>query len=292
MTFHQPVLLDAVVHWINVQTSHGIYCDCTVGGAGHLLALLDKSVGATFIGIDWDPEAIAYARAMIMPHKERCFLFEDSFVNLGLILDRLKIDSVDGVLFDLGVSYHQVTTPERGFSFDRPGKLQMHMSPHTSPLAEKLHRAPREEIIKVLRQYGDVRNARKIGTAIFENKKSLVTTLDLRYLLEKIIPRRYLKKNLHKIFQALRIWTNNELRNLEIGIAVALTRLKQHGRIVVISYHSGEDRIVKNFFREAQKKGEMRILNKKVIRPSKDEVEKNPRARSAKLRAGEKCVVS
>ncbi|KPJ73471.1 hypothetical protein AMJ52_03565 [candidate division TA06 bacterium DG_78] len=292
MTFHQPVLLDAVVQWINVQTSRGIYCDCTVGGAGHLLALLNNSVDATFIGIDWDPEAIAYARAMIMPHKERCFLFEDSFVNLGLILDRLKITYVDGVLFDLGVSYHQVTTPERGFSFDRSGKLLMHMSPHTLPLAEKLNQAQREEIIQVLKKYGDVRSARKIGTAIFENKRSLVTTLDLRNLLEKIIPRRYLKKNLHKVFQALRIWTNNELKNLETGLTVALARLKQHGRIIVISYHSGEDRIVKNLFREAQKRGEVLILNKKVIRPSKDEVEKNPRARSAKLRAGEKCVVS
>jgi 16S rRNA (cytosine1402-N4)-methyltransferase len=292
MIFHQPVLIDAVVHWINVQTSHGIYCDCTVGGAGHLLALLNTFVDTTCIGIDWDPEAIAHAQAMTIPYKDRCFLFEDSFINLGLILDRLKIDYVDGILFDLGVSYHQVTTPERGFSFDRPGKLLMRMSPHTLPLAEKLRWASREEIIKVLRQYGDVRNARKIGTAIFENKKSLATTLDLRYLLEKIIPRRYLKKNLHKIFQALRIWTNDELRNLEIGIVVALARLKQHGRIVVISYHSGEDRIVKNLFREAHKKGEMHILNKKVIRPSRDEIEKNPRARSAKLRVGEKCAVS
>jgi 16S rRNA (cytosine1402-N4)-methyltransferase len=292
MTFHQPVLLDAVVQWINVRTSHGIYCDCTVGGAGHLVALLKNTTDASFIGIDCDPEAIAYAHAVITPYRERCFLFEDSFVNLGLILDRLNIDYVDGVLFDLGISYHQVTTAERGFSFERSGKLLMNMSPHTLSLAEKLKRAQREEIIQVLKKYGDVRNARQIGTAIFENKRSLMTTLDLRNLLEKIIPRRYLKKNLHKVFQALRIWTNNELKNIETGIAVALTRLKQHGRIVVISYHSGEDRIVKNLFREAQKRGKMRILHKKVIRPSKDEVEKNPRARSAKLRAGEICVAS
>lgn len=292
MVFHRPVLLDAVIQWINLRQDNGIYCDCTVGGAGHLLALLKKTRETKFIGIDWDPEAIAYARKMTMLHKDRCFLFEDSFVNLGSILDRLNIAGVDGVLFDLGVSYHQLTTPERGFSFERDGRLLMCMSPRTPALSEKIRNTTKQDIIHILKEYGDVCNNRKIGAAIFENRKSLGTTLDLRKLLEKIIPRRYFKKNLHKVFQALRIWTNDELANLRSGILIASARLNPHGRILVISYHSGEDRIVKNLFRDAQKQKELKILYKKVLRPSEDEVKNNPRARSAKLRVGEKCVGS
>ena len=290
MIFHQPVLLREVIQWLNLRKDGGIYCDCTVGGAGHLLALLKETQKAKFIGIDWDPEAIAYAQELIMAYKERCRLFEDNFANLGLILDTQNIKGIDGVLFDLGVSYHQLTTAERGFSFERDGRLLMQMSPKTLQLQEKIQRTTMKEIIWVLKEYGNVLNCRKIGTEIFENRNSLKTTLDLRKLVEKTTSRKFFKKNLHKVFQALRIWVNDELVNLKIGILTAIERLNPLGRILVISYHSGEDRIVKNLFRDSHRKGELKILNKKVLRPSEDEIKNNPRARSAKLRVGEKCV--
>jgi len=282
--------LAEIIEYIKLRSEDAIYCDCTVGGGGHLLAMLKATKTAKFIGIDWDPEAIAYAQEIIMPYEERCVLFEDNFVNLGLILDQLDICGIDGLLFDLGVSYHQLTTPARGFSFEREGSLLMRMSSQVPSLFEKIRRATKEEIIKVLYEYGDVRHGRRVGIAIFENKKSLSTTLDLRRLIEEITPKRFLKKNLHKIFQALRIWTNDELANIRMGISGALSKLNNGGRILVISYHSGEDRIVKNIFRDAQHKGELKIINKKVLSPLADEVKENPRARSAKLRVGEKCA--
>lgn len=288
--FHRPVMVAEVTQWMNLHNG-GIYCDCTVGGAGHLLAMLETTRRAKFIGIDWDPEAISFSRERIKPYLKRCLLFEDNFSNLGLILDKLRIKSIDGVLFDLGVSYHQLITAERGFSFDREGRLLMQMSPNNPTLLEVLKRTSKEKIIQVLKEYGDVRHCRKIGNLIFKERMNLNTTTDLRNLIGRVTPRKFLKKNLHKIFQALRIWINDELTNLKKGIVGAVERLNSGARILVISYHSGEDRIVKHFFRNLQTKGELNILTKKVIKPHIDEVKSNPRSRSAKLRVGEKCVV-
>ena len=290
MFFHQPVLPAEVLKNMNLQRDEGLYCDCTVGGAGHLLAMLQATERAKFIGIDWDPDAIGYASEVVKRYGERCRLFEDNFTNLGLILDRLGVKGLSGVLFDLGVSHHQLVTSHRGFSFKKEGGLAMHMSPETPTLMEKMRSATRGEIVAVLKEYGDVRNCRRIGTEIYENRKSLKTTFDLRRLIEKATPKRYLRKNLPKVFQALRIWVNDELGNLKNGLSIAFRHLNISGRIVVISYHSGEDRIVKLFFRDLQKKKEMRILHKKVVKPSDDEIISNPRARSARLRTGEKCV--
>jgi 16S rRNA (cytosine1402-N4)-methyltransferase len=289
--FHQPVLVDEIVTWINL-TDDGVYCDCTVGGAGHLLAMLERTRRAQFIGVDCDPEAIAYSRQVTAKYRKRCFLRRNNFVNLDLILDQLKVHTIDGVLFDLGVSYHQLTTSTRGFSFEREGELLMRMSPDIPTLAARLRGAQKEEIVRALREYGEVRNYRKIGNMIFELRRSLDTTLELRKVIEEAVPKRFLKKNLHKVFQALRIWTNDELENLRQGLGVAYRRLAGQGRMLVISYHSGEDRIVKNYFRELRRRGLIRLLNKRVIRPDKMEIDKNPSARSAKLRVIEKCVSS
>jgi 16S rRNA (cytosine1402-N4)-methyltransferase len=289
--FHQPVLVDEIVTWINLRDD-GAYCDCTVGGAGHLLAMLKRTRTARFIGIDCDPAAIAHSRQVTADYRKRCFFFENNFINLDLILDRLKVPTVDGLLFDLGVSYHQLTTSARGFSFDREGDLLMRMSPTSPTLSERLRGAQKEEIVRVLKEYGDVRNYKKIGYRIFEMRRTLNTTLELRNVIEDAVPRRFLKKNLHKVFQALRIWTNDELVNLGQGLLIAYRRLGKQGRMLVISYHSGEDRIVKNFFRGLKKQGQIQLLNKKVIKPNKAEIDRNPSARSAKLRVIEKCVCS
>ena len=291
MFFHQPVLSIEILRFMNVEKDRGYFCDCTVGGAGHLLAMLQRTKRANFIGIEWDRDAFDYAQQKIEPYRDRCLLFEDNFVNLGLILDKLRIKGLAGVLFDLGVSYFQLTTTARGFSFERDGVLSMAMSSKSPSLLQKLRFAPKHEIIKVLKEYGDVHSCRKIGSKIYEQRKSLKTTMDLRWIVDSVIPKRFLKKNLHKVFQALRIWVNDEIENLKLGLTVALDRLEPNARIVVLSYHSGEDRIVKNTFRNLHRDGKLLLLNKKVLRPTEDEIKLNPRARSAKLRAGEKCAL-
>jgi len=292
MIFHQPVLKQEVAAWFNLRDNGRIYCDCTLGGGGHMLALLKATKKARFIGLDWDPEAILHARENLKGYEDRVTLVEDNFINLGLNLDRLGVKTVDGVLFDLGVSYHQLKTPGRGFSYANDGPLTMQMSPRSSGLMERLNQVSRDDMIRILKVYGDVYNARKIGDIIWENRRRIQTTFELRGLIEQSVPSRFLNKNLHKVFQALRIWVNNELENLQTGITFSVERLGKGGRIVVIAYHSGEDRWVKNFFRAAEQTGILKRLHKKVIKPTADEVLQNPASRSAKMRVAEKCVTS
>lgn len=267
----------------------GIYCDCTVGGGGHLLAMLKKIQKARFIGIDIDQEAIAYTQKVISEYKKRVFLVEDNFTNLDLVLNRLGVLGVDGFLFDLGPSYHQLTTPGRGFGFREDGPLLMRMSPKITPLYERLRTTTKDELAWILKNYGDVRYSYPLAQLIYEKRKELKTTSDLVKLLNLRIPQKVLVKNLHKIFQALRIWVNGELENLKIGLKKAVEFLKPQGRLLVISYHSGEDRITKTFFLESERLKILKRLNKKVIRPQPAEIEKNPSCRSARMRIGEKC---
>jgi 16S rRNA (cytosine1402-N4)-methyltransferase len=287
--FHKPVLVNEVVGWMRLQED-GVYCDCTVGGAGHLLAMLRQTNKARLLGIDCDPEAVAYSEAATADYRQRCTIIEGNFVNLDLILRDMNVPNLNGVLFDLGVSYHQLTTPRRGFSFDQEGPLSMRLSPEVPSLREKLSRTDSLELARVLRVYGDVRNYRKIARLIMERFDSIGTTLELRRIIENAVPRRFLKKNLHKVFQALRIWTNAELEKLQPGLEKAFRALAMGGRMLVISYHSGEDRIVKRFFRVLRDECRALVLNKKVIKPNEAEVSTNPSARSARLRIIEKCV--
>lgn len=287
--FHEPVLADEVIYWINLKDD-GIYCDCTVGGGGHLIMMLERTKNARFIGIDWDPEAINFVRSRLSKFGERVTLCEDNFADLDRISKELNINGFNGILFDIGASHHQLTTPERGFSFNNNGKLLMTMSPKLVPLYRKLHSANKEVIYQVLKEYGDVPNARTLAKIIFENRHGINTTMDLRRILETKFPARFLKKNLHRAFQAFRIWTNEELRNLKLGLEKGLKLLVPGGRLIVISYHSGEDRIVKNIFKDFEKSMWIRRLNKKVIRPQLKEIRQNPSARSARLRVVEKCV--
>jgi 16S rRNA (cytosine1402-N4)-methyltransferase len=268
----------------------GIYIDCTVGGAGHMLAMLKHTKRARFVGMDCDPEAVAYSREATAKYQGRCTIIENDFVNLDLILQDINVASVNGILFDLGVSYHQLTTPRRGFSFEREGPLLMRLSPVNPSLRERLRRTDHHELAKILKVYGDVRNCRKIARLIIERRDSLETTLDLRRIIEEAVPRRFLKKNLHKVFQALRIWANAELEKLRQALEKAFRMLTPEGRMLVISYHSGEDRIVKHFFLMLHNERQALVLNKKVIRPSEMEISSNPSARSAKLRVIERCV--
>jgi 16S rRNA (cytosine1402-N4)-methyltransferase len=248
------------------------------------------TVTARFIGLDWDPAALGHARETVREHRARITLIEDNFTNIGLNLDRLGLARVDGVLFDLGASYHQLKTPDRGFSYANDGPLSMRMSPAVPELCDLLGRASRDEIVEVLRRYGDVRGARRLGELIYGHRQRLRSTFELRGLIESCVPARYLTKNLHKVFQAFRIWVNDEIANLRSGLEQAAARLKEAGRLVVISYHSGEDRIVKQVFRNLEAAGSLRRLNKKVLTPRDEEVRRNPASRSAKMRVAERCA--
>lgn len=275
---------------MNIARDHGYYCDCTLGGGGHLEKLLQMTRHARFVGIDWDPDAIAYSRQRLLPYAERLSLCQENYVNLDLILDRLKIDEIDGAIFDLGVSYHQLAADQRGFSFDRDCPLMMNMTPEKPSLIQRLEQADKFKIMEVLRSYGDVRNHRRIGSAIFENRKQLKSTGDLRELVVINTPRRFQVKNLRRVFQALRIWVNDELENVATGLVEAFDRLSTSGRLLAIAYHSGEDRIVKQQFRKWHQQGRGKLIHKKALRPGAAEVSDNPRSRSARLRVVEKCV--
>lgn len=270
----------------------GIYCDCTTGGGGHLAALVERCPGARFIAIDVDPEALAHARTRLADRADRVQFVNANYRDLGLILTRIQTPAVDGILFDLGVSYHQFTTPERGFSFDRDGPLSMQMDPRMPPLYRSLRDLTESEIIRILHEYGDVRLARRIGHAIHGARAKINTTMDLRAAVATCVPRRFLIKSLRQVFQAFRIWVNDELTSLAAGLNQAIAALRPAGRGVVISYHSGEDRVAKRVFIAAESAGMIRRLNKKVIRPGNEEVRRNPASRSARMRVVERCARS
>jgi len=289
MTYHNPVMVAEVITYMRLQPDN-IYVDCTAGGGGHLLRMIEASPESHFVGIDWDPEALAHARKVLGQYTSDCAIHEGNFIDVGLILKGLHIEQVSGILFDFGVSYHQVTTPSRGFSYDYDGPLYMQMSPGLPTLKDRLETTSRSELAHVLRAFGDVRSYRTIAELLYAQRKDLETTGDIRAIVEQVTPKRFHKKNCRRVFQALRIWVNDELTNISTGLAEAFGCLKNGGRLVTIAYHSGEDRIIKRFLRGNRTRGVMNVLTKKVIRPSEDEIQTNPRARSARLRAGEKCV--
>jgi 16S rRNA (cytosine1402-N4)-methyltransferase len=289
MTYHDPVMVAEVIRFMRLQPD-GTYVDCTAGGGGHLLHMIETSPESRFIGLDWDPDALAHARSVLHQYGRTCRLFEGNFIDIGLILNELRIDKVNGFLFDCGVSYHQVTTSSRGFSYDQDGPLLMRMSPDVPTLQEKLRSSSVQKITEVLHTYGDVRRYRKIAELLFIHRKEIQTTGALRAIVEQETPPRYHKKNCRRVFQALRIWVNDELNNLSSGLPAAFKHLQTNGRLVTIAYHSGEDRIIKRFMRERKTSGTATMITKKVVKPAEDEIHANPRARSARLRAIEKCA--
>jgi 16S rRNA (cytosine1402-N4)-methyltransferase len=289
MTYHEPVMVAEVIAYMRLQPGN-TYVDCTAGGGGHLLAMIKASPDSRFIGLDWDQDALDHARSLLSGHGGSCTLCEGNFRDVGLILSNLHIERVHGFLFDYGVSLHQVSTPSRGFSYDHDGPLLMRMSSTIPTLREKLRSTTEQELIHVLHEYGDVRQYRRIAKILYIHRKTLQTTGALRAIVEQVTPPRYRKKNCRRVFQALRIWVNDELGNLIIGLEAAFEHLHTGGRLVTIAYHSGEDRIIKRFMREQKMCKKAALLTKKVVKPSQDEIHANPRARSARLRASEKCA--
>ncbi len=286
---HIPVMVKEVKEWL-ITNKSGIYVDCTVGGGGHAKAILEEIApyGGRLIGIDKDDHALNTARQRLSSiYADRITLIKGDFRALRDILNELDIEKVDGILFDLGLSSMQLEDPSRGFSFSSEGPLDMRMDPTQDKSAyDIINKTPEKELAQLIYEYGEERFARRIAHRIVEDRP-IETTLQLVEAIRKATPpvsRRKRKRHFAtRTFQAIRICVNDELDALREGLDAAASSLKINGRIVVISFHSLEDRIVKRFFRENEK---LKILTKKPIQPMEYEVRGNPRSRSAKMRIG------
>lgn len=267
----------------------GVYVDATLGGGGHTAALLEAGAGKV-IALDMDGEALAYAGQNLTRFAERLSLHHSNFRYLDEVLEEEGIDKVQGVVFDLGLSWHQVRREERGFSYQGDGALDMRFDAESDSRTalEIIRSEPKVSIERILRDYGEEPQSRRIAQAIVEHRRDLKTTADLADLLGQVVGTRGFRKTAMRVFQALRIAVNDELESLRIGLEAAIARLASGGRVAVLAYHSLEDRIVKNRYRQAEQSKEYRRVNRKPIFASGKEVKKNPAARSARLRVLEK----
>ena len=270
-------------------TPHGVYVDATVGGGGHSAALLRAGAGKV-IALDMDGEALAYAGHNLARFAERLSLHHSNFRNLDKVLDEEGAESIQGAVFDLGLSWHQVRSEERGFSYQGRGTLDMRFDADSDARTalEIIRSEPKKTIERILRVYGEEPQSHQIAKAIVERRRKLRTTRDLAELLQSLVDPRRFRKTAMRVFQALRIAVNDELENLKLGLETAMNRLASDGRVAVIAYHSLEDRIVKDIYRQAEQAGEYRRVNRKPIFASVQEVKANPAARSARLRVLEK----
>jgi len=287
---HIPVLLKEVIEYLNPQPNEN-FIDATIGEGGHTKAILEKNGPAgKILGIEADP--ILYQKVKnIIQNTKRFILVNDSYANIEKIVREKQFQPVDGVLFDLGMCSWQIDESKRGFSYLKDEPLDMRFSPkNILTAAEIVNFWKIEDLEKILRDYGEEKYAKRIALAIKETrrKKRIVGTQQLVEILKKALPKNYDDYRLHpavRTFQALRIAVNNELENLKIGLTLAFKILAPQGKIIVISFHSLEDRIVKNFFRDNIKQNTLKILTKKPITSSQEEIKNNIRSHSAKLRA-------
>ena len=295
MIGHIPVLTPEALQYLRAERG-GVYVDCTVGLGGHARALLEA--GATrVIGVDRDLQALAVARETLAPWAERVELVHADYRDLDEVLEQRGIRLVDGTLADLGVSSLQFDTPGRGFSFQRDEPLDMRMDTSTGDTAASLvARSTERELADGIYAYGEERFSRRIARAIVAARREqpLETTGRLAAIVRRALPRRgYMRIDpATRTFQALRIWVNRELEGLDRFLEAAVRRLHAGARLVVITFHSLEDRIVKHTLRALERSGDaaVKVLTKKPIGPSDEEVLRNPRARSAKLRAAERLA--
>ncbi len=290
---HLPVLQKEVLQYLNPKPNQN-FIDATVNGGGHIIAILEKNEpkGKT-LGIEVDFELYQKLKPRMVKFSKRLILINDNFVNLKEIVKKEKFQSVSGILFDIGMSSWHLMESNKGFSFLKNEPLDMRYDSQNPLTAEKIVNFwSKFEIEKILREYGEERFAKKIAEGISSDRKikPIKNTFQLVKIIELIVPTRYCHQRIHfatRTFQALRIAVNDELNNLKRVLPLSLEVLEPGGRLVVICFHSLEDRIVKNFFKK-QDVYNFKILTKKPIRPTDKEIKINPRARSAKLRAIEK----
>ena len=301
---HVPVLLDEVMAALQPRPG-GRFIDCTVGLGGHAAAILEEiSPSGRLLGIDADPEAIKASQDRLRDCGKAVILVNDNFVNLEAICERYRFHPVDGILFDLGVSSLQLDTAERGFSFHLDAPLDMRFDPGQGLTASDIvNRFSEQELAKLIERYGEERHSRRIARHIVQNRP-VATTVELARLVERVLGGK--RARIHpatRTFMALRIAVNSELQNLELALRQTPNLLRSGGRLTVISYHSLEDRIVKQFMRYAAASclcppgtvmcrcghvPTLKLISRKVIKPTSLEIESNPRSRSAKLRIAER----
>lgn len=291
MRVHIPVMAEEAIEHLKLAPGR-VVVDCTLGCGGHAALILKQIIpGGRLIGIDQDDEALRIAEDNLKRYKSPVTLIQNNFRNIDSILKEIHIDKVDGMLFDLGVSSIHLDKSSRGFSFNRKGPLDMRMDRANDVTAEIIvNRLPQERLESILREYGEERKARMIARAIIERRKRapIKTTLELANIIERVYRYRRRMHPATKSFLALRIAVNSELKALGEGLIAGINHLKSGARIVVISFHSLEDRIVKHTFRDYKERGDLKIITKSPLRPTAVEAAGNPRARSAKLRVGER----
>lgn len=286
--YHEPVMVEEVVSFI-MERKRDIFVDCTLGDGGHSWEVLSRNQDTFVLGIDVDDEALEVANKRLgSKFQGRFKAIKGDYRELPYVLARVGVSRIGGMLLDLGVSSRQLDEAHRGFSYRTEAPLDMRMNPLASRTARDiLADSSQDEIENILRQYGEERCARQIARAIVErrNVEEIATTTDLVGTIKSAIPTRSQGKHpARKTFQALRIATNDELSRLSKSIEQGIYLLEPGGIIVIITYHSLEDRIAKNTFRDIESRGLGTVRTRKVIRPSEAEIKRNPRSRSAKLR--------
>jgi 16S rRNA (cytosine1402-N4)-methyltransferase len=300
---HIPVLLNEVIEYLDPKPNEN-FIDATLGEGGHTAAILERNgPEGKVLGIDLDPQQIENSKWLIEKFGQRIILINDSYVNLKGVVKREDFKPINGILLDLGMSSAQLEESGRGFSFlkDEPLDMRYDSENQKSKIknqneltAEKIvNEWSKDEIEKILKEYGEERFAKQIAKEVVKERriKRIKSTFQLKEIIKKAVPLKFQHRKIRcatKTFQALRIAVNDELNNLKKVLPQALSVLSSEGRIVIISFHSLEDRIVKNFFRDKQKEGVIKILTKSPITTSEEEIKENPRSRSAKLRVAMK----
>ena len=286
-------MLREALEFLNVRPG-GFYVDATLGGGGHAEAILERLESGKLLGLDRDPLAIAHARERLETFGSRAVIMPGNFAEIDRLHAASGMPPADGVLADLGMSSMQLDDAERGFSFNLPGPLDMRMDPESpATAAELVNRLPERELADLIFKFAEERHSRRIARAIMK-ARPIRTTTELAQVVTRAIPSRAGLHQIHpatRTFMALRLAVNRELENLTEFLAKVLGVLAPGGRLVVISFHSLEDRLVKRAFLAWKGDGRARILTRRVVRASDDEIESNPRARSAKLRAIERTEI-
>ena len=291
---HVPVLQKEIVEYLKPKPNEN-FIDCTIGEGGHALAILKKTApDGKILGIDWDGKQIENCKRNLKPFENRLILVCDSYFRLKEIVARTNFRKISGILFDLGMSSWHLEDSGRGFTFKKNELLDMRYNQNSSLNAKHiLNHWPREEIERILKIYGEEKFAKKIAKeiAIKRRKKEIETTFRLVEIIRNVTPQWYRRQKIHfatRTFQAIRIAVNDEIENLKKALPQALEVLERKGRLAIISFHSLEDGVVKNFFKSKEKEGGLKILTKKPVSPTLSEVKYNRRSRSAKLRVAQK----
>ncbi|MFZ0465432.1 MAG: 16S rRNA (cytosine(1402)-N(4))-methyltransferase RsmH, partial [Candidatus Acidiferrales bacterium] len=290
---HTPVMTEAIVRWLRIKPE-GTYVDATLGTGGHALAIVRELTSGRLVGLDRDPQAIEIARERLKEFGQRVTLVQTDFSKIDEVARELKLPALDGVVADLGVSTLELDTPERGFSFRWGGPLDMRMNPEHPLVADEIvNHWPEEDLANVLYRFGEEHDSRKIARAILRARP----IRDTEHLATVVAGARKARgrQRLHpatKTFLALRTAVNREEEELEQFLSRTPATLNSEGRLVILSYHSLEDRRVKQAFQQFAREGSFRVLTKKVIRPGAEEIQRNPRSRSAKMRVAEKLAPS